>query len=258
MSLGANAVEAMPAGGVLTLATARVAAGAWGSAGPAVTDGREFVRIEVRDTGVGIPADLLPRIFEPFFTTKEAGRGSGLGLATAYAVLRQHEAGITVESAEGTGSIFQLFLPRTLDGLPVAPPPLSLQPGGASGSILVVDDEASVRRPLHQALVLCGFSVREARDGLEALRQHGEPGTHVDLVILDVKMPGMSGWDVLTELKRRDPRLPVILTSGYTQEDSQPPAHAPAPDAFLPKPYDLAELMAQVHQLLPRASLPRS
>jgi len=253
VSLGANAVDAMPSGGILTLATARIAAGAWGTAGPAPQDGREFVRIEVRDTGVGIPADILPRIFEPFFTTKEAGRGSGLGLATAYAVLRQHEAGITVESALGTGSVFQLFLPRTEDAVLAAPPDLSLRPGTGSGSILLVDDEAAVRRPLRQALGLCGYAVREARDGLEALRLHGEAGSRADLVVLDVKMPGMSGWDVLTELKRRDPRLPVILTSGYTQEDSQPPAHAAAPDAFLPKPYDLAELMALVHRLLPPA-----
>ncbi len=252
VSLGANAVDAMPAGGILTLATARVAAGAWGADGPATVDGREFVRIEIRDTGTGIPAEVLPRIFEPFFTTKEAGRGSGLGLATAYAVLRQHDAGITVESAIGTGSIFQLFLPRTQDALLASPPGLSLRPGTGTGNILLVDDEAAVRRPLRQALGLCGYSVAEARDGLEALRLHGEPGTRVDLVVLDVKMPGMSGWDVLSELKRRDPRLPVILTSGYTQQDSQPPANPTEPDAYLPKPYDLAELMAQVHRFLPR------
>jgi len=248
VSLGNNALEAMPAGGILTLATARVAGG---GAGPASADGREFVRIEVRDTGAGIPADVLPRIFEPFFTTKEAGRGSGLGLATAYAVLRQHEAGITVESAEGAGSIFHLFLPRTQDTLAAAAPGLSLEPGSGRGTILLVDDEAAVRRPLRQALGLCGYTVREARDGLEALRLHGEPGTCTDLVVLDVKMPGMSGWDVLAELRRRDPRLPVILTSGYAQEDSQPPAGATPPDAYLPKPYDLADLMAQVHRLLP-------
>jgi two-component system cell cycle sensor histidine kinase/response regulator CckA len=253
VSLGTNAVDAMPTGGILTLATARVAAGAWGGDGPAMLNGREFVRIEVRDTGAGIPADVLPRIFEPFFTTKEAGRGSGLGLATAYAVLRQHDAGITVESTVGTGSIFQLFLPRTQDPVPTTGPGLSLGPETGTGTILLVDDEAAVRRPLCQALGLCGYTVREARDGFEALRLHGEPETRADLVVLDVKMPGMSGWDVLAELKRRDPRLPVILTSGYTQEDSQPPAHAAAPDAFLPKPYDLAELMAQVHRLLPPA-----
>lgn len=253
VSLGGNAIEAMPGGGILTLATTRVAAGAWGDDGPATPDSREFVRIEVRDTGAGIPADVLPRIFEPFFTTKEAGRGSGLGLATVYAVLRQHDAGITVESSVGTGSIFQLFLPRTQDAPLAAAPGLSLRPGTGSGTILLVDDEAAVRRPLCQALGLCGYAVREARDGVEALRLHGEPGTRADLVVLDVKMPGMSGWDVLAELKRRDPRLPVILTSGYTQEDSQPPASAAVPDAYLPKPYDLAELMAQVHRLLPPA-----
>jgi len=251
VSLGANAIDAMAGGGVLTLSTTRVAAGAWGGTAPATVAGREFVRIEVRDTGVGIPADILPRIFEPFFTTKDAGRGSGLGLATAYAVLQQHEAGITVESAVGAGSVFQLYLPRTQEAPLGAPPALSLEPGSGTGSILLVDDEAAVRRPLRQALGLCGYTVVEAHNGIEALRLHGQAEGRADLVVLDVKMPGMSGWDVLAELKRRDPRLPVILTSGYTKEDSTPPPDAARPDAYLPKPYDLAELMAEVRRLMP-------
>ncbi len=249
VSLGHNALEAMPHGGVLTLATARAAAGAWGA--PAAIASREFVRIEVRDTGEGIPPEVLPRIFEPFFTTKAPGRGSGLGLATAYATLRQHEGGITVESAPGAGSLFQIYLPRTHEPAGEAQPPRGIEPGTGSGTILLVDDEASVRRPLRQGLGLCGYTVVEARDGLEALRLHGDGSARFDLVILDVRMPGMSGWDVLSELKRRTPSLPVILTSGYSQEDSTPPPNGSAPDAYLPKPYDLAELTAQVRRLLP-------
>jgi len=248
VSLGHNAIEAMPGGGVLTLATARAAAGAWGS--PDSLAGREFVRIDVRDTGVGIPAEVLPRIFEPFFTTKDSGRGSGLGLATAYAVLRQHEGGITVETAPGAGSVFQIYLPRTLDMIAAPAGALTLEPGTGRGTILLVDDEAAVRRPLRQALGLCGYQVIEAPEGLEALRAHAQLGRGCDLVILDVKMPGMSGWDVLGELKRRDPALPVILTSGYTQEDSTPPVDAATPDAYIPKPYDLAELTGEVRRLL--------
>ncbi|HSB53803.1 MAG TPA: response regulator [Gemmatimonadales bacterium] len=251
VSLGHNAIEAMPHGGVLTLATARAAAGAWGA--PAAIASREFVRIEVRDTGEGIPPDVLPRIFEPFFTTKEAGRGSGLGLATAYATLRHHEGGITVESAPGAGSLFQIYLPRTHDVAGEPAPSRAIEPGTGRGTILLVDDEASVRRPLRHGLGLCGYTVVEAADGLEALRLHGQQATHIDLVVLDVKMPGMSGWDVLGELKRRNPSLPVILTSGYTQEDSTPPANASTPDAYIPKPYDLAELTGQVRRLLPNA-----
>lgn len=250
VSLGTNAVEAMPEGGVVTLATTRVAGGGWNAGTPQAMAGREFVRMEVRDTGNGIPAEILPRIFEPFFTTKEAGRGSGLGLATAYAVLQQHQGGITVESARGAGSTFQIYLPRTLEAPPMVLPALALDPGTGTGTILLVDDEAAVRRPLRQALGLCGYSVIEAADGLEALRIHGRPETQVDLVLLDVKMPGMSGWDVLSELKRRKPTLPVILTSGYTREDSTPPQDAVAPDAYLPKPYDLAELTGLVRRLL--------
>lgn len=253
VSLGHNAIEAMPDGGVLTLATARATAGAFGA--PDAMAAREYVRVEVRDTGRGISPDVLPRIFEPFFTTKEAGRGSGLGLATAYAVLSQHEGGITVESAPGAGSLFQIYLPRTLEPAASQVPARAIEPGSGRGTILLVDDEASVRRPLRQALGLCGYTVIEARDGLEALRLHSQPQSRCDLVVLDVKMPGMSGWDVLVELKRRDPWLPVILTSGYNQEDSTPPRDAPAPDAYLPKPYDLAELTGQVRRLLPRGPI---
>jgi CheY-like chemotaxis protein len=241
VSLGHNALEAMPAGGVLTLGTHRVAGG-FGSGAPEAVAGREFVRVDVRDTGRGIPAEILPRIFEPFFTTKEAGRGSGLGLATAYAVLQQHEGGISVESAPGGGTTFQIFLPRTRD--PVKDP---------APALMLVDDEAAVRRPLRQALALCGYSVIEARDGLEALRLHAHEGGAIRLVVLDVKMPGISGWEVLGELKRRAPALPVILTSGYTREDSTPPVDAARPDAYLPKPYDLAELTGEVRRLLEAA-----
>ena len=249
VSLGHNALEAMPAGGVLTLATHRVAGG-FGPGAPQGAAGREYLRVDVRDTGTGIPAEILPRIFEPFFTTKEAGRGSGLGLATAYTVLQQHEGGISVESAPGLGSTFQIFLPRTRDPLAQPLQALVLAPGSGSGTILLVDDEAAVRRPLRQALALCGYSVIEARDGGEALQIHEKADTPLDLVILDVKMPGLSGWEVLAALKSRAPALPVILTSGYTREDSTPPANPARPDAYLPKPYDLAELTGEVRRLL--------
>ncbi len=252
VSLGFNAIEAMPQGGTLTLSTSRTATGAPGLSGPDAGAGREYVRLEVRDTGIGIPPEVLPRIFEPFYTTKEAGRGSGLGLATAYGVLRQHEGGITVESAPGAGAAFQVFLPRSLAGGPAPGPTPLLEPGTGNGSILLVDDDDAVRRPLRQALGLCGYTVVEARDGNEALRAVDAGLPAVDLVVLDVKMPGMSGWDVLTELRRRAPALPVILTSGYTREDSGPPHDAPAPDAYLPKPYELGELTTEVRRLLDR------
>lgn len=253
VSLGHNAIDAMPTGGTLTISTACTAAGLAGA--PVSVAGREFVRIDVRDTGVGIPAENLPRIFEPFFTTKEAGRGAGLGLGNAYVVLQHHEGGITVESAPGAGSLFQVYLPRTLGRPSQINRPLVLEPATARGTILLVDDDAAVRRPIRQALGLVGYTVLEARDGIEALQVHADTTHRVDLVVLDVKMPGMSGWSVLEEFKRRAPRLPVILSSGYTQEDSAP-AGSIAPDAYLPKPYDLAELTAQVRQLMPAAEPP--
>jgi signal transduction histidine kinase/CheY-like chemotaxis protein len=254
VSLGHNAIDAMPNGGTLTISTSGTTADLSGA--PVTAAGREFVRIDVRDTGTGIAAENLPRIFEPFFTTKEEGRGAGLGLGNAYVVLQQHAGGITVESAPGAGSLFQVYLPRTLERPSQVVRALALEPASGRGTILLVDDEAAVRRPIRQALDLVGYTVLEAKDGAEALQIHADRAHKVDLVVLDVKMPGMSGWAVLEELKRRAPTLPVILTSGYTQENSAPEG-AIAPDAYLPKPYDLAELTAQVRQLLPSGDSPR-
>lgn len=251
VSLGHNAIDAMPRGGTLTIASTCAAEDLPGA--PVSAAGREYVRIDVRDTGVGIPAENLPRIFEPFFTTKEVGRGAGLGLGNAYVVLQQHEGGITVESAPGAGSLFQVFLPRTMERPSQVNRTLALEPSTGRGTILLVDDETAVRRPIRQALMLVGYTVIEAKDGIEALAAHADTVNGVDLVLLDVKMPGMSGWAVLEELKRRAPTLPVILTSGYAPEDSAPEG-AISPDAYLPKPYDLAELTATVRQLLPASN----
>ncbi len=250
VSLGYNAIEAMPDGGVLSITTTRTSAGTWTNGVPKGPASRAYLRIDVSDTGRGISPDVLPRIFEPFFTTKESGRGSGMGLSTAYSVLGQHEGGIAVESSHGSGTTFQIFLPRTFEAAPSRIPSLQGEPEPGTGTILLVDDEAPVRRPLRQALEICGYTVIEAVDGLDALRAYSRDESRIRLVVLDVKMPRMSGWEVLGELKRRVPTLPVILTSGYSRDDSAPPEGALVPDAFLNKPYELVELTQTVRRLL--------
>ncbi|MEP6572278.1 MAG: response regulator [Gemmatimonadota bacterium] len=250
VSLGLNSLDAMPGNGVLTISSIRTTAGAWSDVAPGGVAGREYVRLDVRDTGCGIPADVLPRIFDPFFTTKEAGQGSGLGLSMVSGVLRQHDGGITVESALGAGTTFQIFLPRTLEHSPAEPPASEAEPGSGTGTILLVDDEIAVRRPVRQALEYCGYTVLEAQDGIEALQVFGRECERIDLVLLDVKMPRMSGWEVLSELKQRVPSLPVVLTSGYSCEDSEPPVGTIHPDAFLNKPYELRELTRAIRKLI--------
>jgi signal transduction histidine kinase/DNA-binding response OmpR family regulator len=247
VSLGRNARDAMPGGGALTIGTARLLG----------DDGREFVRFDVADTGHGIRADVLPRIFDPFFTTKAPGEGAGLGLATVYGVLQQHEGGVTVESTPEAGSVFHVFVPRTRQALPsaaAATPQGEGAPGGAGGLVLLVDDEAAVRRPLRQALEHHGYAVIEAADGEEALERFERVRAELDLVVVDHQMPRLSGWTVLEELKRRAPDLPVVLMSGHTLAEVRPAGAASprrGPDAFLRKPFELGDLAATVARLLP-------
>lgn len=248
VALGLNGRDAMPGGGTLRLATSRI--GAPQPAGAGGPERPEYVRLDVSDTGRGIAPEHLPRIFDPFFSTKPHG-GAGLGLASAYDVLRNHQGGVTVDTAPGRGTTVHLFLPRTHAPALALLPPDADGPGGG-GTILLVDDDPRVRRPLRLALEHCGFQVIEAGDGDEGLDLHARtPG--VRLVVVDHRMPRLSGLEVLAELRRRDPALPVVLVSGHTQAELLGGGAAPRPDAFLRKPFELADLARTVRSLLARA-----
>jgi nitrogen-specific signal transduction histidine kinase/CheY-like chemotaxis protein len=250
LALVANAREAMPDGGTLTLTTARVSLlTPDGSGGP--VRARDFVRIDVADDGRGIPAELLPRIFEPFFTTRPGGQGAGLGLSMVYSLLRQHHGGITVESRPGEGTCFHVYVPREVELRPalwsVVP---TFLPPCVGATVLVVDNEVDIRHPVRMALERLGCSVLEAGTGLEGLAIHGRESGRIDLVVLDVVMPGLSGWEVLATLKRRDPTLPVVLVSGALPLNVQRAASEAQADASLAKPYSLVELANTVSGLL--------
>jgi nitrogen-specific signal transduction histidine kinase/CheY-like chemotaxis protein len=255
LNLGYNARDAMPQGGVLRLSTACV--GSLDSAGlPGDLAGdREFVRLDAEDTGTGIAPDVLPRIFEPFFTTRGPARGVGLGLATVYGVLKQHEGGVTVDTAVGVGTTFHIFLPVAgpRSGTAAARIPELRAADWAdatrSRSVLIVDDEAAIRRAGREALEQAGYAVLDAADGLQALELLRTSEQEVALVILDVVMPGLSGWDTLAELRRRWPGLPVIMTSGLPLSDPRSP-EATAAQCLLQKPYSLTELEREVRRLI--------
>jgi two-component system, cell cycle sensor histidine kinase and response regulator CckA len=242
VSMAHNARDAMPDGGTLSFRTSVMTAGPNDPVPPELM-GREFVTIEIADTGSGIAPDDLPRIFEPFYSTKHHD-AAGLGLAGVYEVLLQHEGGITVETAPGVGSKFHIFIPHQT--MPrSANRPLSTQQGG---TILVVDDELSVRRILKKALEQSGYRVLEATDGDEGLALYDANASEVNLVLLDILMPRMSGWDVLQALKARPEPPRVILQSGYTTTESRgSDLHA---EAFLRKPYELTELLDTVREVL--------
>ena len=250
LNLAVNARDAMPAGGVLTLRSYTIELAEqfcerhWGiRPGP-------FVILEVCDTGCGIPADIQDRIFEPFFTTKELGKGTGMGLAMVYGIVRNHGGFIQVESEMGRGSTFRVFLPKLAH--PVSVPATSERghPLHGCGCILLVDDEEVVLSAARAMLMMLGYDVIAASSGEQALEQYKKSGAVIDLVLLDVVMPEMSGHECLAELVKLDPEVRVILCSGYGPDRNE----AEVPDAgFLQKPYRLQDLSLAVAAALNQA-----
>lgn len=244
MNLVVNAQDAMPQGGTLRIGTAEVAEGGAQPFGPA--GGSSVLWVE--DTGTGMDEATRARIFEPFFTTKAVGKGSGLGLASAYGIVRQHEGQILVQSEVGRGTRFELHFPRyrgPVGGGAEAAADRGAASGG-SGTILVVEDQDQVRFMLAKVLGRLGYRVVAAGGGEEALRRVEELGRAPDLLISDVVMPGLNGRDLYRHLRVQFPALPVLFISGY----------APDMDAsqgeVLAKPFNPAELAAKVKQLLAR------
>jgi CheY-like chemotaxis protein len=204
--------------------------------------------LAVSDDGDGMDKDVLNHIFEPFFTTKAVGKGTGLGLASAYGIVRQHEGQILVDSEVGRGTRFELRFPcyrgPVASGAERGPEPVGT--GGGSGTILVVEDQEQVRRMLEKILGRLGYRIVTAGGGDEALRQVAELGSAPDLLITDVVMPGLNGRDLYRHLRVQFPMLPVLFISGYV------PDMDGVQGEVLAKPFNPAELAAKVKQLLAR------
>jgi two-component system cell cycle sensor histidine kinase/response regulator CckA len=244
LNLCLNARDAMPEGGRLTLATANRVLTEEDVRG--VLDGRrgEFVCLSIADTGQGIAPELLPRIFEPFFTTKGPGKGTGLGLAMVFGIIRQHQGWVVCHSTVGQGTRFEVYLPR-LEGVPERPPDsASARPGGA-GTVLVVEDQDLVRTMAVTLLRRNGFEVLTAEDGQAGLEVFGRERQRIDVVLLDLTMPRMSGREVLRHLRQTDPGVRVVFTSGFADTARGELADEGA-QGFLAKPYREHDLVEAV------------
>jgi PAS domain S-box-containing protein len=209
-----------------------------------------YAALRVTDTGTGMDTATQERIFEPFFTTKGLGRGTGLGLATVYGTVQRHGGAITVRSAPGEGSQFTIYLPR-VDRLSGA---ASGEPGNQAGygkeTILVVEDEAAVRRTTSRGLRSRGYTVLEAADGETAIElAESYPGI-IELVLMDVILPGRSGPQIVADLHRIRPGMRVLYASGYTGRELTPHGLLASDVAFLQKPYSIAELTRRVREVL--------
>jgi len=253
MNLGVNARDAMPRGGRLLIELDAVCLDEEQAKRHAQARPGNFVCLSVKDTGNGIAADHLAHIFEPFFTTKEVGKGTGLGLSIVYAVVRQHDGWVEVESQLGAGSTFRVYLPALERAKPAAAEtaePTESLPGGCE-TILVVEDEVAVRAVARMALRRLGYTVLEADNAPAALRLWNELGGRVDLLFTDIVMPGgMSGHELAARLQLQRPELKVLFCSGYTREVEQYDVTDGTSRNFLPKPYKAGELAESVRRCL--------
>jgi signal transduction histidine kinase/CheY-like chemotaxis protein len=252
MNLAVNARDAMPGGGHLLIATSYLEIDAeYAARHPEASPGA-YVCLTVRDTGCGMDEATKNRLFEPFFTTKEVGKGTGMGLATAYGIIKQHNGWIEVESKPGAGATFTVFLPTTrkpqerVEKKPALPQAL-----GGRETILVVEDEEPVRRFVSDLLKEYGYNVRLASNGVEALDVWKQNSKEIDLLLTDVVMPQqISGLELADRLIKEKNELKVIYTSGYSIElldrhfGSRPEVN------FLPKPYHPLKLAEAVRTCL--------
>ncbi len=256
MNLAVNARDAMPQGGTLTMKTANVSfKEAVSFSGVAVPPG-EYVMLSVSDTGTGMDEETRKRIFEPFFTTKEAGRGTGLGLATVYGVMKQSGGYVFADSELGRGTTFTLYLPQVDQPVRTsslaAPVELTPELPPTSEALLVVEDERAFRDLLHEGLQSKGYQVLVAANGVEALQIAGEYKGSIGVLITDVIMPKMSGPELAKDLKKVRPNTDVLYMSGYADDKLGNISESDGELTLIQKPFYIDDLVWKIQEILRR------
>ncbi len=248
MNLFVNAWQAMPGGGGMFLETENILLDDE-KALPLTLSPGKYVRIAVSDRGTGMDAKTRERIFDPFFTTKEMGRGTGLGLATVYGIVKGHGGSIEVSSEPGLGTTFEIYLPTTWKEVLKEEKPQWRIRGGTE-TILLVDDEETVLEVEKEMLAFLGYRVHSAGSGREAVAAYHEMSGGIDLVILDMIMPGMSGEETFNLIREIDPRQKVLLFSGYSADGNARMILEKGCNGFLQKPFRLNELAREIRAVL--------
>ena len=250
LNLAVNARDAMPNGGTLTIATANTELDpAFARAHAGAVPGA-YARLSVSDTGTGMDEETRSHLFEPFFTTKAVGKGTGLGLATVYGIVKQSDGYIWVETEPGRGTTFHICLPQTEGAVEPLPADFAAAPAGGTETVLLVEDEGAVRALSDRALTSLGYRVLAAPNGPDALRVAARHAGPIHLLLTDVVMPEMSGRELMHRLAAVRPGVKVLYMSGYSDEAI---AHHGALDpgtSFLQKPFSPAALAGKVRQVL--------
>jgi signal transduction histidine kinase len=252
INLLTNARDAMPQGGTITIAIEVALAGPFPDQPKEVA--KEYLKIEVTDTGVGMEESVRQHIFEPFFTTKPSGKGTGLGLPVVYGLMQNHKGFVDVNSEPGVGTTFNLYFPVPSPGERGVVEESETLPISSSGSetILVVEDESDVAKFLETLFGLSGYKVLIAKESQEALDLFAERGEEIQLVFSDVDLARVDGFALCTRLKELQPDLKVILTSGHIDRSIEQRQKQYGIDAFVPKPYNPQELVRRVRAALDR------
>jgi two-component system, cell cycle sensor histidine kinase and response regulator CckA len=252
LNLCINAADAMPRGGALQIDAANIDLTTTQLPNAAEARPGIFVRVRVADTGCGIPESIRHRIFDPFFTTKGVGRGTGLGLSTALAIVRGHHGFITVDTEVGQGTTFRLYFPAEPVVVSTQPAiPSHNLPRGRGEVVLIIDDEQSVRAMVRQGLESVGYRVLLAGDGTEGIAQFTQHRREVALVLTDLMMPAMDGLGVIKALQEQSPGVRIIAMSGVTEfTDEAAPSIPAGAVGFLLKPFALETLLTTVRQAL--------
>ncbi|MEW6266105.1 MAG: response regulator [Thermodesulfobacteriota bacterium] len=249
--LGINAAAAMPDGGSLVIKTENIILEkdyAWYHLG--AQPGR-YVLLTVADTGHGMDRDTVEKIFEPFFTTKAIGKGTGLGLASVYGIVKGHGGYITCDSMVGQGTTFKIYLPAIEPAQPVEAIDLVVQsPRGGTERILLADDEKPIRDMVTPLLIKYGYTVLTASSGEEALETYSHKPSEIDLVILDLGMQGMGGYKCLQEIIQINPSAKVLIASGYSINEQVKKTLAAGASEYIGKPYELNDLLGRIRAVL--------
>jgi two-component system cell cycle sensor histidine kinase/response regulator CckA len=263
INLAVNARDAVGVQGAVTIRTYNHTASEGNKALHASLPSGDYVVMEVADTGTGVPKELLSKIFEPFFTTKEVGSGTGLGLSTVYGIIRQTGGHIFVDSTEGDGACFTIYLPRIEAGAEISGAAVAGEAAisekrdlTGAGRVMLVEDEDAVRMFGARALRNKGYTVVEAASGEEAIAMlaNGEADA-IDLLITDVVMPGLDGPSMIRQVRETHPDMKVVFISGYTEDSFRKRLDVADDIHFLPKPFTLQQLASKVKEMMEEAAV---